>query len=181
MAGEPVVLLPGRLCDANLFQDQVNGLQKFCEVKVGVITGSDSLEQMARNVLTSAPPQFALAGLSLGGIVALEIIRQAPERVTRLALLDSNPGGNTPRHLEEFESQSRQALTGSEDFRRLTTQFFYPHMVHPDRLHDAALKKKVVDMALAVGPVAFVRRNRALQSRKARWNDLPRIPVQPWS
>ncbi len=175
MAVEPVVLLPGRLCDARLFDHQVSELEKISELRVGVITKGDSLEQMARNVLESGPPRFALAGLSLGGIVALEIVRQAPERVTRLALLDINPGGNTLQHMAEFETEVRQAQAGPEDFLKLTTQFFYPRMVHPDRLYDIDLEKKVVKMALAIGPAAFVRQNRALQGRKARWNDLPRI------
>ena len=175
MTNEPLVLLPGRLCDARLFEHQVSDLAKLCEVTVGNITKADSLEEMARQVLASAPSRFALAGLSLGGIVALEITRQAPGRVTRLALLDANPGGNTSQQLEEFKAQTRQALRSPDDFLRLTTDFFYPQMVHPARLEDDALKKKVVEMALAVGPAAFLRQNKALESRKARWDDLSAI------
>lgn len=167
-----MVLLPGRLCDARLYQPQIDILSKFCEVTIGDLTRADSLKQMARHVLASAPPRFALAGLSLGGIVALEVVRQAPERVTRLALLDANPGGNTPRHLAEFEAQVRQAQQSPEDFLRLITDFFYPQMVHPSRLADEGLKQMVVEMALSVGPTAFARQNQALQGRTARWNDL---------
>lgn len=175
MSIEPLVLLPGRLCDERIFDYQVSELTKLCEVRVGDITKADSLEELARQVLANAPSQFALGGLSLGGIVALEIVRQAPGRVTRLALLDTNPGGNTFRHLAEFEAQTHQALLSPENFLRLTTDFFYPQMVHPDRLYDNPLKKKVVEMALAVGPAAFVRQNKALQGRKSRWDDLPGI------
>lgn len=172
---EPLVLLPGRLCDASLFEDQVKELAQYGEVRVGDVTGAASFEEIARQVLAAAPPRFALAGLSLGGIVALEIVRQAPDRVARLALLDANPGGNTPQQLAEFEAQSRQALSGPAEFLKLTTNFFYPQMVHPARLDDAVLQKKVVGMALAVGPAAFVRQNLALQNRQARWDDLPAI------
>lgn len=172
---EPLVLLPGRLCDASLFEDQVKELGRYCEVQVGDVTRAATFEQIARQVLAAAPPRFALAGLSLGGIVALEIMRQAPNRVTRLALLDMNPGGNTPQHLAEFEAQTHQALSGPAEFLKLTTELFFPQMVHPARLDDAVLQKKVVDMALAVGPAAFVRQNQALQNRSPRWDDLPAI------
>ncbi len=175
MSVEPVLFLPGRLCDGRLFAPQLSELEIFCPVKVVDLTGAESFEQMAQDVLAVAPPNFALAGLSLGGIVALEIIRQAPARVTRLALLDSNPGGNTLRNLEEFDFQTRQALAGPEDFLKLTTELFYPQMVHPQRLNDTALLEVMVAMALAVGPAAFVRQNKALQNRKDRWNDLARI------
>lgn len=175
MTNEPLLLLPGRLCDERLFEHQVSELEKFCEVTVGDLTKTDGLEQMGQQILASAPSRFALAGLSLGGIVALEIVRLAPGRVTRLALLDTNPGGNTSLQLEEFKAQTRQALHSPQDFLRLITDFFYPQMIHPNRLNDEALKKKVVEMALAVGPDAFVRQNKVLQSRKARWDDLPFI------
>jgi pimeloyl-ACP methyl ester carboxylesterase len=175
MAVDPLVLLPGRLCDARLFQPQISELGRLTGVSVGDLTRSDTFEQLARDVLAEAPARFALAGLSFGGIVALEIVRQTPQRVSRLALLDANPGGNTPRHIEDFEAQIRQAEAGSEDFLKLTTEFFYPQMAHPARLADAALRDEVIAMALAVGPAAFVRQNQALKKRSPRWQDLPQI------
>lgn len=175
MAVEPLVLLPGRLCDARLFRHQLADLAGLTEIRVGDVTRSDTFEQLAQAVLAEAPPRFALAGLSFGGIVTLEIVRQAPERVSRLALLDANPGGNTPRHSRDFETQIRQATAGPPAFLKLTTELFYPQMAHPARLADATLRDEVIAMALAVGPAAFVRQNRALQKRKARWADLPRI------
>jgi pimeloyl-ACP methyl ester carboxylesterase len=175
MGTEPLVLLPGRLCDARLFRAQVAGLAGLTEISIGDITVADSFEEIARAVLAAAPPRFALAGLSFGGIVAMEIMRQAPGRVTRLALLDANPGGNTPRHLADFEEQICQATASPADFLKLTTGLFYPQMVHPARLGDTELRDEVVAMALAVGPEAFVRQNRALQKRNPRWDDLPHI------
>ncbi len=175
MTVDPLVLLPGRLCDARLFQPQISELSRLTEVSVGDLTRSDTFEQLARDVLGEAPSRFALSGLSFGGIVALEIVRQAPQRVSRLALLDANPGGNTPAVLEEFANQIQQAEAGPEDFLKLTTEFFYPQMVHPVRLSDASLRAEVIAMALMVGPAAFVRQNQALQKRKPRWPDLPAI------
>ena len=175
MPVEPLVLLPGRLCDVRLFEHQVKELAAFTSISVGDLTGAESFEELARQVLAKAPPKFALAGLSLGGIVALEVVRQAPQRVTRLVLLDVNPGGNTLQHIEEFEAQIRQARRSEADFTRLTTEFFYPQMVHPNRKNDPILQQTVLEMALAVGPDAFVRQIKALLARNARWNDLAAI------
>ena len=88
---EPVVLLPGMMCDARLFAPQIDMLSSLCAVSVPDLTQYDSMSRLAASVLADAPQDFALAGLSMGGIVAMEIMRQAPERVTRLALLDTNP------------------------------------------------------------------------------------------
>jgi pimeloyl-ACP methyl ester carboxylesterase len=86
-----LVLLPGTLLDAELFGHQIAHLADVAAITVGDLANDDSVAGMARTVLAAAPPRFALAGLSLGGIVAFEIMRQAPERVTRLALLDTTP------------------------------------------------------------------------------------------
>lgn len=175
MAGERLILLPGRLCDERLYRFQLTQLAHIAQLSVGDVTRSDDFGQIARDILATAPPRFALAGLSFGGIVALEIVRQAPERVSRLALLDCNPGGNTPRHIEEFEAQTRQAYTSPQAFLKLTTELFYPQMVHPARLADASLLEEVVAMARAVGVEAFGRQNTALKHRIDRWDDLPYI------
>jgi len=88
---EHLVLLPGMMCDGRLWAEQIDGLKDICaSVTVADITSADSIETIAQSVLEKAPDQFALAGLSMGGIVAFEIWRQASERVSRLALLDSN-------------------------------------------------------------------------------------------
>jgi pimeloyl-ACP methyl ester carboxylesterase len=86
----PLVLLPGTLCDARLWSHPQTYLSDVAQVSVGELSGDNTVSGIARLVLATAPPRFALAGLSLGGIVALEIMRQAPERVTRLALLNTN-------------------------------------------------------------------------------------------
>ena len=91
MPRTPLVLLPGTLLDAELFGHQIAHLADVADITVGDLANDDSIAGMARTVLAAAPQRFALAGLSLGGIVAFEIMRRAPERVTRLALLDTNP------------------------------------------------------------------------------------------
>lgn len=85
----PLILLPGTLCDERLWE-KVN-LSKHAEVKVCDVSKADTIEGMAKSVLEKAPDKFALAGLSLGGIISLEIMRFAPDRVMKLALLDTIP------------------------------------------------------------------------------------------
>src|SRR5690349_2876960 len=85
-----LVLLPGLLCDAALWRHQSEHLKDTCEIRVMDLTRDDSVAVMAERVLDEAPRTFALAGLSMGGYVAQEIMRRAPERVERLALVDTN-------------------------------------------------------------------------------------------
>src|SRR5579864_3978190 len=97
----PLILLPGLLCDAALWRPQVEGLAALAEPEIMDLTRDDSLGAMARRALAAAPPSFALAGLSMGGYVAQEIMRQAPERVTKLALLDTSARADTPERLAQ--------------------------------------------------------------------------------
>src|SRR5512132_4733362 len=91
----PLVLLPGLLCDAALWQHQIATLADLAEITVADLMQADQAGAAAQGVLASAPDEFALAGLSMGGYVALEIMRQAPDRVTRLALLDTSARPDT--------------------------------------------------------------------------------------
>src|SRR5262245_52622153 len=92
----PLILLPGLLCDAALWRGQVEELADLAEPWVADLTRDDSVTVMAQRVLAQAPPRFALAGLSMGGYVAQEIMRQAPRRVERLALLDTSGRADAP-------------------------------------------------------------------------------------
>ena len=87
----PLVLLAGMMCDARLFAAQIEKLSRRRHVSCPHIGGHDTMRAIARDVLGAAPERFALAGLSMGGIVAMEMLRQAPQRVAGLALLDTNP------------------------------------------------------------------------------------------
>ncbi len=88
---EPLLLLPGMMCDSRMYASQISALEDLTECQVGNIGGANNMVDIAAQVLAQAPDKFALAGLSMGGIVAMEIIRQSPERVTRLALMNTNP------------------------------------------------------------------------------------------
>src|SRR5882757_3771458 len=92
----PVVLVPGLLCSARLYSEQIAALWSFGPVTVADHRRDDTMAAIAHRILAAAPPRFALAGLSMGGYIALEIVRQAPERVEKLALLDTGSRADTP-------------------------------------------------------------------------------------
>src|SRR6202050_2811455 len=92
----PVVLVPGLNCSARLYAEQVPALWQFGPVTVADHRRDDSMAAFARRILASAPPRFALAGLSMGGYIAFEVIRQASDRVTKLALLDTGARPEVP-------------------------------------------------------------------------------------
>ncbi|MCB1407476.1 MAG: alpha/beta hydrolase, partial [Rhodobacteraceae bacterium] len=107
----PLVLLPGMMCDGRLFAPQIAALGRRA-VMVAPVTEHDSVQALAAAILAHAPPRFALAGLSMGGIVAMEVLRQAPKRVARLALLDTNPLAETPEVQARRGPQIARALAG---------------------------------------------------------------------
>ncbi|MBV6638915.1 MAG: alpha/beta hydrolase, partial [Mameliella sp.] len=94
---EPVVFLPGMMCDARLFGPQITDLSRDHAVMTVPITQGERIEEIASSVLDVAPMRFALAGLSMGGMVAMELYRRAPDRVTRLALMDTSPLPEPPQ------------------------------------------------------------------------------------
>jgi pimeloyl-ACP methyl ester carboxylesterase len=162
MPRTPLVLLPGTLLDAELFGHQIAHLADVAKISVGDLTRDDSIAGMAERVLAAAPPCFALAGLSLGGIVAFEIMRRAPERVSRLALLDTNPAPPRPEQLAAWAELSRLAERGALEkvVEQLLPGLFRPGWrdIEP-RVHAAWV------MAGRVGLPAYERQLRALASR----------------
>ncbi|MBA2510439.1 MAG: alpha/beta hydrolase, partial [Rubrobacteraceae bacterium] len=129
-----LVLVPGLLCDERLWRHQAEGLADLASfIHVLDVTGQDSVEGMARGVLETAPERFALAGLSMGGYVALEVMRRAPDRVEALALLDTSARPDTPGQTEARLALIELAWGGRFDevWRTLL-----PKIVHPDRVGD---------------------------------------------
>ncbi len=170
----PLVLLPGLLCDRRLWAAQTAGLADVADASVPDLTRDDSFPAMARRVLADAPEQFALAGLSMGGYVAQEIVRWAPDRVTRLALLDTTARADTP----EQSSRRRDliALSSRGQFHGVTPRLL-PTLIHPDRLNDSDLIGTITAMANAVGRDGFLRQETAIQARSDGRADLARIAV----
>lgn len=157
-----LVLVPGMLCDAALWAHQIQHLADVGECHVGDTRTDDTIAGMAHTILHTAPPRFALAGLSMGGIVALEILRQAPERVVRLALLDT---AATPE--SEASRQRRLDLMKLAELGEFVgvAPRLLPQFIHPDRLQDGTLTDAIMEMTQRVGKEAFLRQQNALMGR----------------
>lgn len=162
MAKTPLILLPGLLCDRALWEPQMAALGDLADMSVADLTQADSMAGMAEAVLRCAPAQFALAGLSMGGYVAFEIMRRVPERVQRLALLDTSARADTPEQMHA--RRDLIALAQQGDFKGVTPRLL-PRWVHPSRVHDAALVETVTSMTRRVGREAFVRQQTAIMNR----------------
>jgi pimeloyl-ACP methyl ester carboxylesterase len=158
----PILLVPGLLTSPRLFERQVPALWRLGPVTIGDQTRDDTVEGLAGRILAHAPPRFALAGLSMGGYLAFEILRQAPERVARLALLDTSARPDTPAQTERRLGLIELARGGR--FGEVADQLF-PLLVHPSRLGDPAARALVRLMADETGPEAFVRQQQAIMSR----------------
>src|SRR5215470_12508895 len=131
----PVVLVPGLNCSARLYSEQIPALWRLGPVTVADHTRDDTMAAIAARILAAAPPRFALAGLSMGGYIALTILRLAPERVDRLALLDTSARPETPEQSERRKPQI--ALAEGGRFAEVPALQF-PIFVHRDRQDDTA-------------------------------------------
>jgi pimeloyl-ACP methyl ester carboxylesterase len=156
----PLVLIPGMMCDARMW----GGIDQGLAVPVihHIPTEAETMPDLAALFLADAPPQFALAGLSMGGILAMEILRQAPHRVTRLALLDTNPRAETAAVKARRGPQIDRALAG--DLEGVMRHDMKPNYLAPGP-NKAAILDLCMDMALALGPQVFARQSRALRDR----------------
>lgn len=168
---EPLILLPGMMCDARIFAGQIAPLSRDRAVMIAPLVG-ERVEEMASAVLDSAPARFALAGLSLGGIVAMELLRRAPERITRVALMDTTPLNETPQEAAAREPQIIAARTGRFD-EVMREQVLTPLLRAGP--HKAAQLAYLMEMAHDLGPEAFVRQSRALQRRRDQQPTLRKV------
>ncbi|MBP2314461.1 alpha/beta fold hydrolase [Azospirillum soli] len=158
----PLVLLPGMPLDAALWDHQTRHLSDIAAVTVGDLTQHDSMAEMARAVLESAPARFALGGLSMGGYVAFEIMRQAPERVTKLALLDTSARPDTPE--QTANRKEGVALVRQGKLRPVMAANML-RLVHPDRVSDQPLVESIHAQAQRVGPEGYARQQTAIMNR----------------
>ncbi len=157
----PLLLLPGLLNDAELWAAQVRDLTDIADPHVADLTLDDSVGAMAARALASAPPRFALAGLSMGGYVAFEILRRSPERVTRLALLDTSAAADTPARAARRRSAMDSLRLGR--FVGVTSRLL-PQLVHADHV-TGPVGDAVRAMAARVGGEAFLRQQHAILTR----------------
>jgi pimeloyl-ACP methyl ester carboxylesterase len=158
----PIVLVPGLLATARLYGEQIPALWRLGPVTVADHTRDDTMAAIARRILADAPPRFALAGLSMGGYVALEIVRQAAERVARLALLDTTA---RPDASETTEHRRRQVALARDGRFGDIVDMQLPLLVHRARLDDERLQAVVRLMADETGVEAFARQQEAIIGR----------------
>ena len=158
----PLVLLPGIMCDARLFGSQINALSGRYPIMTAPLGGQETIEKLATEVLQTAPPKFALAGLSMGGIVAMEMVRQAGDRVVGLALLDTKPLAEAEATKDRRAKQIAAALAG--DMRRVMRDEMKPNYL-ADGPNQGAILDLCMAMATDLGPAVFVRQSKALRDR----------------
>ncbi len=168
----PIVLIPGLLCSPRLYGEQLPDLWRFGPLVIADHTRDDSVAAIARRILAAAPPRFALVGLSMGGYTAFEIMRKAPDRVARLALLDTSARADTPEQSERRRAQIAFAQSGR--FEEVLDQLFQL-WIHRSRRSDESLRKTVRLMAEETGPGAFTRQQMAIMTRPDSRPDLAEI------
>ena len=171
---EPLVLLPELMCDARLFGPQIADLSRDMAVMVAPVTGGERVEEIASSLLDVLPRRFALAGLGLGGIVAMELQRRAPDRVARLMLMGTTPLAETPQQAAELDPIIIKARSGQLSVaigRLLPLEALAPG---PYR---AEIQGMVEDMADGLGPDMLVRQVRVLQRRRDQQGALRKIRV----
>jgi pimeloyl-ACP methyl ester carboxylesterase len=168
----PVILVPGLLCSARLYAEQIPRLWQSAPVTVADHRRDDTIAAIADRILREAPPRFALVGLSMGGYIAGVMAQQAPERVGKLALLDTAARPETPKQTERRLEQIALAESG-----RLAevVDLLFPLFVSRARQGDENLKRIVRTMAEETGPEAFVRQQRAIMGRPDLRPYLPSI------
>ena len=158
----PILLVPGLVSSPRIFAPVVPDLWRFGPVTVANHIRDDNMGAIARRILAEAPPRFALAGHSMGGYIAFEIMRQAPERVAKLALINTQARPDTPEATARRHGQMARAQNG--EYRAVLDELF-PGFVHPSRCGDASLRQLVYDMGDDVGPEGFVRQQTAVIGR----------------
>ena len=162
MPRSPLVLLPGLLNTRRVFDHQVEALADVADFTVPELWHHDTMAAMAEAALAIAPPTFALCGFSMGGYVAFEIFRRAPERVERIALMDTQAGPDAPETAAKRRGFIEQTRIGRFHGVHPT---LLPQLVHPSRLADKSVTQPILDMAGEVGGDGFVREHQAILGR----------------
>jgi pimeloyl-ACP methyl ester carboxylesterase len=158
----PILLVPGLVSSPRIFAPVIPALWRLGPVTVANHIRDDNMGAIARRILAEAPPRFALAGHSMGGYIAFEIMRQAPERVAKLALINTQARPDTPETTTRRRGQIARAQGG--EYHAILDELF-SGFVHPSRREDASLRQLVHDMGDDIGPEAFVRQQMAVMHR----------------
>ncbi|MEL7485616.1 MAG: alpha/beta fold hydrolase [Pseudomonadota bacterium] len=163
MSKLPIVFAPGLMCDHRLFDEQAAALGEERAISVADFSQDDAIDGMATQLLAGAPDQFYLAGLSMGGIVAFEVWRQAPTRVAGLALLNTTPFADSPARRSTRLSQIERVAEGA--LKTVVMEELKPNYLGAQTKNDPALLNEIYSMADRLGPEVFERQSRALMTR----------------
>ena len=170
----PVVMIPGMMCDERIFAHQIEELGTDTEVYIADISKYSSIQELASDVLENSPPKFFLVGHSMGGIVAMEMCSQEPDRIEKLVIMDSNPKAAVDETRIKREPQIRDVVSGN------LAQVMKEEM-KPNYLADSYKQKDILntcmEMALTLGPEVFVRQSRALQGRDDQQSTLEDLDI----
>jgi pimeloyl-ACP methyl ester carboxylesterase len=167
-----VLILPGLLEDADAFQHQIGHLGTVASCTVADLTNADTIAALAIDALRQAPEgPLCLVGHSMGGYVALEILRQAPQRVNRLALLNTHA---RPDSAEATANRRRLMDLAERDFPAVI-QTLMPKLVSEEHLIDPEITGTIAEMALGTGKEAFIRQEKAIIGRIDSRPHLPAI------
>ena len=158
----PLLLVPGLASSARIYAPVIPALWRFGPVMVANHIRDDSMAAIARRVLSEAPPRFALAGHSMGGYIALEIMRQAPERVLRLALINTQARPDTPEATQRRRVLMERAKRGE---LRAAREEMFPELVHPSRRDDSDIRRLMHEQGDDVGVEGYLRQQAAIIAR----------------
>lgn len=168
-----IMILPGMMLDGRAFPGLAERLRGYGDVTVGDLTQDDSIATMAARVLAGAPARFAVIGLSMGGIVALELWRRARARISHLALLDTTPYADRPERRELRRQQMLEVEAGG--LREVVVDSLKPRYLAGQHRNNRGLLARILDMALELGPAVFHRQSVALMNRADSSTTLPTI------
>ena len=170
----PVVMIPGMMCDERIFAHQIEELSTDTDIYIADISKYSSIQELASDVLENSPPKFFLVGHSMGGIVAMEMCSQEPDRIEKLVIMDSNPKPELEETKLKREPQIRDVVSGN------LAQVMKEEM-KPNYLADSYKQKDILntcmEMALTLGPEVFVRQSRALQGRDDQQSTLEDLDI----
>lgn len=169
----PLIMIPGTLCNGILFNAQLADLQDLADCRIGNHSSSDDLKEVAANIIAEIKGDFSIMGLSYGGIIAFEILRQAPQRVKKLILLNTNH--KKPSETTRSAQQRFLGMSVLGEFRAITTDFLKDAMLHPKHAAQPKMRQVILKMALDTGKENFFRQIKAQLGRPDSTQDLPQI------
>ena len=166
-------MIPGTLCDDMLFKYQTEGLKDLVDCHVASNSSASSLNKVAKNILANYSGSFSVMGLSYGGIIAFELLRQAPERINKLVLMNTNY--KEPSEQTRINQQRFIGMAYLGQFKEITSEILIDAMLHPKNAEKQELRETILNMALNVRIDGFFNQVKAQLGRPDSTKDLQNI------